>query len=151
MPHLTEVTKTDDLIATLTALWERSVRASHHFLTDEQIAAIKKCVPEALGDVPHLIVAYDEQGHALGFMGTAQERLEMLFLEPTAFRQGLGRQMVELAIKAYGVTKTTVNEQNPPALGFYQKMGFYVVKRTALDEQGQPYPLLYLERKQVLL
>ena len=38
----------------------------------------------------------------------------------------------------------TVNEQNAEAAGFYGHMGFKVYKRTPLDEQGNPYPLLYM-------
>ena len=37
-----------------------------------------------------------------------------------------------------------VNEQNPLAKGFYEHMGFHVYKRTDYDEQGNPYPLLYM-------
>ena len=36
-----------------------------------------------------------------------------------------------------------MNEQNPQARGFYEHMGFQVYKRTELDEQGNPYPLIY--------
>ena len=42
--------------------------------------------------------------------------------------------------------RLTVNEQNPQAKGFYEHMGFHVYKRTELDEQGNPYPLLYMRR-----
>ena len=38
-----------------------------------------------------------------------------------------------------------VNEQNPLARGFYKHMGFTAVRRTELDEQGRPYPLVYME------
>ncbi|MGY0625916.1 MAG: GNAT family N-acetyltransferase, partial [Paraglaciecola chathamensis] len=41
-------------------------------------------------------------------------------------------------------TKVDVNEQNPKALGFYQRIGFKVVGRSELDGQGKPYPLLHL-------
>lgn len=41
----------------------------------------------------------------------------------------------------------TVNEQNPQAVRFYEHMGFEVYKRTACDEQGGPYPLLYMKLK----
>lgn len=39
-----------------------------------------------------------------------------------------------------------VNEQNPLAKGFYEHMRFVVYKRTELDEQGNPYPLLYMKK-----
>lgn len=37
-----------------------------------------------------------------------------------------------------------MNEQNPQAVGFYEHLGFTVYQRTACDEAGDPYPLLYL-------
>ena len=38
----------------------------------------------------------------------------------------------------------TVNEQNPLAIGFYKHLGFRTYMRTDLDEEGNPYPLLYM-------
>ena len=40
-----------------------------------------------------------------------------------------------------------VNEQNPQAVGFYEHLGFQTYKRTECDEEGNPYPLLYMKRK----
>lgn len=40
----------------------------------------------------------------------------------------------------------TVNEQNPQERGFYEHMGFKVVERAAVDDQGNPYPILYMEK-----
>ncbi len=54
--------------------------------------------------------------------------------------------MSESGIQTFEAREVTVNEQNPQALGFYQHLGFAVYKRTALDEQGNPYPLLYMRR-----
>lgn len=39
----------------------------------------------------------------------------------------------------------TVNEQNPQAVGFYEHMGFKTYKRTECDEEGKPYPILYMK------
>lgn len=36
---------------------------------------------------------------------------------------------------------------DPLAKGFYEYMGVEVYKRTDLDEQGNPYPLLYMKLK----
>lgn len=43
-------------------------------------------------------------------------------------------------------TQFPVNEQNPQAVGFYEHLGFVTYKRTVLDEEGNPYPLLYMKR-----
>ena len=42
--------------------------------------------------------------------------------------------------------EVTVNEQNPQAGGFYEHLGFQTYKRTECDEEGNPYPLLYMKR-----
>ena len=78
-------------------------------------------------------------------MGIAENRLEMLFLLPEERGKGLGGRLLRLATEKYGVTELTVNEQNPLARGFYEHMGFTVYKRSELDEQGSPYPLLYMK------
>ncbi|ERK47335.1 hypothetical protein [Faecalitalea cylindroides] len=51
--------------------------------------------------------------------------------------------------KNFGINDLAVNEQNPLAKEFYEHMGFIVYKRTETDEQGNPYPLLYMKRKQI--
>ena len=88
-----------------------------------------------------------DEGVPLGFMGAEAGRLEMLFLAPEARGRGLGRQLLEEAIARYGVEELTVNEQNPQAVGFYEHLGFRTYKRTELDEEGRPYPLLYMRRE----
>ncbi|EIJ72185.1 hypothetical protein HMPREF1049_0258 [Fusobacterium necrophorum subsp. funduliforme ATCC 51357] len=51
---------------------------------------------------------------------------------------------MQYGIENYSINKLAVNEQNPLAKGFYEHMGFEVYKRTDFDEQGNPYPLLYM-------
>ena len=135
----------DHLIQELTQLWELSVRATHDFLSEEEILAIKPYLPEGLGHVPILVVA-EEMGQSQAFMGIDQGRLEMLFVHPQARGKGIGKALLIYGMENFGVTELTVNEQNPQAVGFYQHMGFETYKRTELDEEGRPYPLLYMKR-----
>lgn len=136
--------RTPDLIQQLLIVWEKSVRETHLFLSDAEIANIRKYVPEALHGVAHLIIAIDEEGHAAAFMGIENEVLEMLFIAPEHRGKGLGKELLSLGIEKYGVKQLTVNEQNPQAIGFYEHLGFKVYKRKDNDEQGNPYPLLYM-------
>ena len=46
-------------------------------------AQIKEYVPEALSKVEHLILAESEPDNVVAFMGTENNRLEMLFLSTT--------------------------------------------------------------------
>lgn len=138
--------RTPDLIKGLLEVWENSMRATHLFLSDSEIQSIKKYVPQALNEVLHLLIAEDESGRPVAFMGVEAGSLEMLFIAPEERGKGLGKRLIQYGIKNYSVEKLTVNEQNPQAKGFYEHMGFQVYKRTDLDEQGNPYPLLYMRR-----
>ena len=137
--------RSPETLGMLVGLWERSVRATHLFLSDAEIAGIKEYVPLALREVGHLIVAEEVPGCPAAFMGIEGDRLEMLFLAPDERGKGLGRRLLELGIRGYGVNEVTVNEQNPLAVGFYRHMGFEIYRRTELDEQGNHYPLLYMK------
>lgn len=145
--RIDEVPERAPLLPALLEIWESSVRATHLFLSESEIEKIKEYVPQALTEVPHLIVAEKEPGSPVAFMGIVGERLEMLFLSPTERGKGLGRQLVQYGLRQYGLREVTVNEQNPQAVGFYQHLGFVVEKRTDRDEQGNPYPLLYMKFK----
>ena len=136
--------RSQPLLNVLLEIWEQSVRVTHLFLLDAEVNGIKAYVPQALKSVEHLIVAETEQ--PIGFMGVQNGRLEMLFLAPEKRGKGFGKQMLQYGIETDGITELTVNEQNPQAVGFYEHMGFETYKRTELDEEGDPYPLLYMKR-----
>ena len=142
--RLYEPSERAPLLPALLRIWESSVRATHHFLSESEIRRIKDYVPRALGSVEHLIVAENDQGTPVAFMGTENDRLEMLFLAPAARGKGLGGELLRYGIRHYQIREVTVNEQNPQAVGFYRHMGFVPYNRTSHDEQGAPYPLLYM-------
>ena len=138
--------RTDALVAVLTDIWEASVRATHTFLTEVDIAALRQYVPDALRAVEHLTVLLDNNSQPAGFCGVDGRRLEMLFLHPDMIGKGAGRMLVQHVFDTYQVNAVCVNEQNPNAAAFYRCMGFVLDYRTELDEQGRPFPLLYLKR-----
>ena len=137
--------RTPECLDRLLEVWERSVRATHTFLSGGEVETIKAYVPQALREVPRLIVGEDERGVPIGFLGADGQRLEMLFLLPQARGKGLGRALLQHGMDRYGLRELAVNEQNPQARGFYERMGFRVYRRTETDEQGGPYPLLYMK------
>ena len=136
--------RNERLIENLLEVWESSVKATHLFLSHDEINAIKQYVPQALKEIPTLVIAENEAGKPVGFMGIANQMLEMLFVSNESRGQGIGKQLLQYGIEKYSIIELAVNEQNPLAKGFYEHMGFEVYKRTELDEQGNPYPLLYI-------
>ena len=133
------------LLHYLTYIWEQSVKATHLFLSPKEIAEIKPYVINALKEIPNLIIA-KKDGFIVGFMGVDNNKLEMLFISPESRGKGIGKAFIQYGIETFSINEVTVNEQNPQAIGFYEHMGFKVNKRTDLDEQGRPYPLLYMKR-----
>lgn len=135
------------LLERLLSVWESSVKETHLFLSEGEIEEIKKYVPRALNEIPHLVIVENENQISAGFMGIKERHLEMLFIAHEERGKGLGKELLTYGIENYSVNELAVNEQNPLAKGFYERMGFTVYKRTETDEQGNPYPLLYMKRE----
>lgn len=125
----------------ITCVWEKSVRGSHHFLSDNDITSLKPYVREALQTINTLIVAKEGQEY-VAFIGIQNRKIEMLFVSPESFGKGIGTKLADIAIKKHGAIFVDVNEQNPKAAGFYKHIGFKVFRRDELDDQGNPFPLL---------
>ena len=135
------------LINRLLEVWEDSVRATHLFLSNEEIKNIKKYVPKALERVSYLVIMKNENNMPIAFMGIEDTKLEMLFIKNSERGKGLGKQLLNDGIENYNVNELAVNEQNSNAKEFYEHMGFKIYKRTEIDEQGNPYPILYMKLK----
>lgn len=140
---ITQVQKEDYQV--LIKIWEASVRATHHFLKEEDIGYFKPLILHEYFDAVTLRCIKQETGEILGFVGVAEQSLEMLFLNPAYIGKGLGKLLTQYAIEHFKANKVDVNEDNPQALAFCKKMGFQVITRSALDALGKPYPILYME------
>ena len=136
--------RTDNLINQLLEVWEDSVKATHTFLSNEEIENIKKYVPQALKGITHLIIIENESHQPIAFMGIEKSKLEMLFIKNSERGKGLGKKLLNYGIENYNVNDLAVNEDNPQAKSFYEHMGFKVYQRNELDDQGNPYPVLYM-------
>ena len=138
--------RTSELIRQLINVWEQTVKATHLFLSESEIAEIKPCIPMALREISHLLVAENEEGIPIGFMGIEKRKIEMLFISPEYRGKSIGKELIQYEIATFSINEVTANEQNPQAIGFYEHMSFASYKRTDVDEQGRPYPLLYMKR-----
>jgi putative acetyltransferase len=124
------------------AVWEASVRATHHFLVPEDIAALRPLVRNDYLPLVDLRVAADGDGRIQGFVGVLHGKVEMLFIDPARRGQGIGKALLQHAIRLMDAKLVDVNEQNPDAVGFYRRMGFDVFERVPVDSQGKPFPIL---------
>lgn len=129
----------------LTALWEASVRATHTFLAESDVQELKPQVLNVWLPAVQVTVFSSHDETILGFSGVVEDKLEMLFIAPTARGEGIGKALLQHAVVAMGVELVDVNEQNEQAVGFYKRMGFEVIGRSPLDGQGKPFPLLHMK------
>jgi putative acetyltransferase len=133
----------------LLALWERSVRATHLFLGEDDIAFYRPLVAQILVEqLCELWVLVDPRGIPIGFLGLSAHAIDALFLDPAYRSRGWGRLLVSHAQAiTRGALTVTVNEQNTAACSFYAALGFEPVRRSPIDEFGRPFALLHLHRK----
>jgi putative acetyltransferase len=129
----------------LVELWEASVRATHTFLTEEDIVGLVPLVSDALETALDVTVAEDRTGRLTGFSGISGSKLEALFVDPAAMGTGVGGALMRHALDVRRVWRVDVNEGNPSACAFYRKYGFRVRSRSATDGQGRPFPILHME------
>lgn len=131
--------------AQIIEVWERSVRATHYFLKEEDIQFFKPLILNQYLDAVRLFCTRNTNNDITGFLGLSDDKIEMLFIDPVVHGQGLGKELVNFAIHQHGIRKVDVNEQNEQAVGFYKHLGFQVVNRTPLDSMGKPFPILSME------
>ncbi|HTF30968.1 MAG TPA: GNAT family N-acetyltransferase [Flavitalea sp.] len=136
------VTKAD--YQELIIVWEASVRATHDFLSETDIAFYRNLILNQYFDLVALKCVKDKSGNILGFLGTTEQKIEMLFVHPDSRGQGIGKTLIRYAVRELGIRLVDVNEQNTQAVGFYYAMGFTLQKRSPLDGMGKPYPILHL-------
>ncbi|OTG80644.1 GNAT family N-acetyltransferase [Acinetobacter sp. ANC 4648] len=127
-------------------IWEKSIRATHDFLNEQQILQIQELIiKHHYFDHVQLFHVEREQ-KIVGFIGLAYDKIEMLFIAPQYFHQGIEATLIQHAV-SLGIHEVDVNEQNVKALAFYQQYGFRQFARSELDAEGNPFPILHLRRK----
>ena len=132
----------------LTEIWENSVKATHSFLTPEDIDFFK---PKILNEYLYAVELYvykNELGNILGFIGIDENKVEMLFILSSSFKKGIGKKLLNYVIQNHNINELDVNEQNENAIEFYKYMGFEVISRSEKDGFGKPFPLLHMKLKE---
>ena len=122
----------------LIQLWEASVRSTHHFLTEDDIQYYKPLIRNEYFRAVKLYIIRDRKTEQIAaFMGLSDELIEMLFVHPAQQGKGLGKTLLEYAIREKKMQKVDVNEQNTQALHFYQNRGFEVIARGCYRRTGK--------------
>lgn len=140
----------EEYYAALVEIWAEAVRATHHFLSEEDFNYFHARIGAEYLPSVRLYGAFQTGSECLGFMGLREDdkkselHVEMLFIRPGWHRHGLGRALLDFAKARAKSIFLDVNEQNTGAVDFYLNQGFEIIGRSALDPGGKPYPLLHL-------
>ncbi|WP_028980482.1 GNAT family N-acetyltransferase [Sporocytophaga myxococcoides] len=128
----------------LVSVWESSVKATHDFLKIEDFNFYKELIPSFFDSVSlHCVKNVKHQ--IIGFIGTNEDSLEMLFVAANEIGKGIGKTLLLYAIENLSVTKVDVNKDNLQAVEFYIHFGFRVKSVSDIDGFGKPYPILHME------
>ena len=137
--HLTTSLK-DELIG----VWEKSVRSSHHFLSEEDLEYYRPRIRDIYFDAVDLYVVRNP--NMVAFMVLSEDMVEMLFVLPSEKGKGYGSALLNYAFEEKHIRKIDVNEQNTEAYQFYINRGYHAIARDEMDADGKTYPIVHLER-----
>ncbi len=127
-------------------IWVSAVRATHHFLSQEDYQFYREHVPIYFNHVS--LYAYKSDGGEIkGFIGVADGNIEMLFVDNESRGSGIGKILLNYAVNDLDTRHVDVNEQNKQALDFYRRQGFEEIARSEYDGEGLNYPILHLMKR----
>ena len=120
----------------LIQLWERSVRATHDFLGDSDIVALRPLVAAQLAtSTTQWWALWSTNNELAGLLGYSPDTIGALFVDPEYRRLGGGRTLVAFArdLASGREPAVEVNEQNDQAVRFYRALGFSTIERDILQ------------------
>lgn len=117
----------------------KSVRCTHHFISNADIEYFKPQIINTYLDAVSLFEACENGTRIAGFLGVSETKIEMLFISPELFGRGIGTRLLHHAVHVAGA-EVEVNEQNTGAVKFYRRRGFETFARSPVDSTGRPYP-----------
>ncbi|MCZ4221901.1 GNAT family N-acetyltransferase [Pedobacter rhodius] len=129
----------------LLTVWEASVRASHDFLQEQDIEDYRSLLASTYLNRVDLYLL-EEDNQVKGFIGLSTGKIQLLFIEPKAFRRGYGTLLIDFAIKKKGAYQVDVNSQNVNAYQFYKQAGFRIFRKFEFDGAGKAYPVWCMTR-----
>lgn len=125
-------------------IWETAVKATHDFLSVEDFDFFRTAIPRDY--LPNLdVYVLEDDTEISSFCAVSEDNLEMLFVDAESRGKGYGKILVQFVVEELKIHNVDVNEQNEPAIGFYEKIGYRKIGRSEKDGLGKPYPTLHYQ------
>lgn len=117
-------------------VWERASALAHPFLSDDFIASEKIAIREQyLPNTQTHVTTIDDR--LVGFASLMGDELGALFLSPEFHGRGMGRALVDHAVKSRQFLDVEVFENNAIGRRFYNRYGFVQTGQTVHEPTGQ--------------
>lgn len=81
-----------------------------------------------------------------GFVRVNEKQIEKLFVEPVLQGRGIGKRLLDYAVKACGASWLWALEKNQRAIAFYERNGFFPTGEK-MPEEGTVEYLIRLEKR----
>lgn len=105
---------------------------------DKEVEDLKAC--------RKFVASIDER--VVGFVGVDDKYLAWLYVNPSQYGKGIGRELLRIGLREIGEGAwTIVLDGNHKAIKLYESEGFREVKRFAGDNNGYPCTCFRLEKK----
>lgn len=94
------------------------------------------------------VLVWEDADGLRGFVGYRREFIGWLFVDPQAFRRGIARGLLRVAVNAIGQDAWLwVLDQNTPAINLYRQEGFVAVEERPTSNGGMPCRMVRMERR----
>lgn len=127
-------------------IWRRASRAGHPFLATEELVGDEVLVRDVYMPMAETWVAAEEGETVIGFIALLEAFIGGLFVAPERHGEGVGRALVLHAADICGDLGVEVYEANNAARLFYSRLGFTETGRRESDDNGRPFPLIWMHR-----
>jgi putative acetyltransferase len=123
-------------------VWEASVREPHGLVSEAYLQFFKPLVRDELLRLVDLAGARDGNGMLTGFVATAADKIEALFVHPTCRRRGIGRRLVRHAVNVARASAVDLDEHNTAAVRLFEGAGFAIDRRWDVISLGRTFPMI---------
>lgn len=114
----------ENLVNEILGVYEKSIEHLNGVMPKESMEEIKNNTEKMIKNIENLIIVKNDEENIIGFMGCENENLEMLYLHPDYKKQGIGKELINIAINNHNVNKAHIVKINTDGIDFCRHMGF---------------------------
>ncbi|ETA49910.1 GNAT family N-acetyltransferase [Ponticoccus alexandrii] len=125
-------------LANLSAIWLDASLMAHPFIGKPRLMEQQKLIEgEYLPNSETWVACHGDR--SVGFISLLGDFVGGIFIAPDWQGRGIGRRLIDHALRQKGALSLEVYTRNEQAMRFYSALGFREVSRRAVDDLGYPY------------